>query len=193
MLNPDRFGLLPIDDVPAAVLAAFDCGKPELNSFLNNEAKDFQRKRLAFTTVVFHEEIDGPVGYFCLSNDGIPLKLSEQLEVEGDIPLSSFPGSKIGRLAVSSQLQSNGVGRRILELIVGELIEQSKVSAARLLVVDAANEPRVIKFYERFGFNESLWASDQNRNHGGRVRNEPAAIKMWLDVLNFNAASASSD
>jgi len=186
VLDPEGFGLLPIDDVSDPILAAFDCGKPELNSFLTNDARDFQKKRLAFTTVVFHEEVDGAVGYFCLSNDGIPLKHSEQMEVEGDVLLSSFPGAKIGRLAVSSPLQSAGVGRRILELIAGELVEESKVSAARLLIVDAANEPRVIQFYQRHGFNESLWASDNNRNHGGRGRAAPAAIKMWLDVLNFN-------
>lgn len=181
MLAAEGFGLLKVTDVAPELLAHFSCGKPRLDSFLLESARDWHRRRLGFTHLVFHNDVDGPIGYFTLSHDSIPLNTSEQEEVEAETGLTSFPAVKLGRLAVQTGLQGKGIGSQILELAIGEAVQAESPSASRLMVVDADNEERVKAFYVKHGFQDSLWALRQLRHHGGR--GTPAAVKMWLDLL----------
>lgn len=188
-LSEAGYGLLPVTEVDERLLATFQCGKPHLDEFLTQQAASMHATRLSYTSVVMHEDLpDQVVGYFTLANDGIRLKSSEQLDLglTEEVTLSVFPAVKLCRLAVTEQLQGAGVGQSVLDLVLGEVLEDDSLSAARLLVVDADNEDRVIRFYERYGFARSLWAEQQNQNHGKRVRGEaqaPAAVKMLLDIL----------
>jgi hypothetical protein len=112
-LAADGYGLLPIDEVtPQDLLAGFRCGKQHLDEFLTGQALDWHRKRLGFTTVVFHRDVQGVVAYFTLANDGLPLTTAEQLELDVDRPLSAYPAVKLGRLAVSEVLQGQGIPPR---------------------------------------------------------------------------------
>lgn len=177
------FGLLPVTEVAPELLAAFRCGKGHLDAFLVNSVA-MHEDRLGLTTVVFHHDVqDAVVGYFTLANDAVPLNTSEQVELglRGEVALTAFPGVKLGRFAVAQNQQGQGVGAQLLELVMGEILDSASLSAARLVIVDADNDPPVLSFYERHGFEKSLWAEKQARNHGGRA--PPAAIKMIRDVL----------
>jgi ribosomal protein S18 acetylase RimI-like enzyme len=140
-------------------------------------------KRLGLTSVVFHSAYQGPVGYFTLANDSIPLKTSEafDLDIDDGYMLPSFPAVKIGRFAIAKPLQGDGVGSAVLKLVFGEVLDSRSLSSSRLLIVDADNDPLVIKFYGRHGFEKSLWAESQAQNHGGR--GAPTTVKMLRDVL----------
>lgn len=184
MLAQGGYGLLPLPEVKPEHIEAFDCGTQHLNEFLQNEAKSLHDYRLGFTSVVFHGDHEGAVGYFTLCNDAVPLSSGEMFDMnidEHEIKLKAFPAVKIGRLAVASTLQSQGVGAAIMKLLLGEVLDSSMLSTARVLVVDADNKPRVISFYEKQGFERSSWAEKAAQNHkekGGR-----AAIKMLRDIL----------
>ena len=183
MLAADRFGLIGIPMVEVELLASFDCGKPHLNDFLRQDALALSERRLGFTSVVFHEDVDGVVGYFTLANDGLPLTNSEcfSLGLSDHAALTSFPAVKIGRLAIRKELQGQGVGHHILNLIQGLALDSGSPVASRLIVVDADNEERVLHFYESAGFQRSLWSENRVKHHGGRGR--PATVKMHRDVL----------
>lgn len=188
MLLEEGYGLLPIDQIGTPeVLERFSCGKPHLDAFLVDQALAQHADRLGFTCVVFHEDFqEAPVAYYTLANDGIPLKQSEQTELghREQLSFATFPAVKIGRLAVHHTLHGSGVGSAVMKLIIGEILDNSTQSAARLLVVDADNTPDVIAYYERQGFQNSLWAQDQLQNHGRNKRSgRPATVKMIRDVL----------
>jgi ribosomal protein S18 acetylase RimI-like enzyme len=184
MLDRGGYGLLPLTQVQPELIDAFDCGTPHLNEFLQKSAKPLHDYRLGFTSVVFHGDYKGAVGYFTLCNDAIPLSSGEMFEMnidEHEVALKSFPAVKIGRLAVASELQSHGVGASIMKLLLGEVLDSGTLSTARILVVDADNQTRVISFYEKQGFERSAWAEKQALNHkdkGGR-----RAVKMLRDIL----------
>lgn len=184
MLSPEKYGLLAIPEVETDALASFRCTKPRLDEFLVEGALPFHLARLGFTNVVFHEDYEGPVAYFTLSNDAIPLNESEKFDLgfDSELSLSSFPAVKIGRLAVHQQLQREGVGTAVMDLIIGEILDSSYLSAGRLLVVDADNDEHVLSFYKRLGFENSLWAADvARRNQSTRAR--ATTIKMHRDIL----------
>lgn len=186
MLSPDGYGHLSVLDVDASIFDTFTCGKQNLDEFITKTALPFQEARLGFTRVVFHEAFHGPVGYFTLSNDAIPLNPSERFELglAEFVQLPSFPAVKLGRLAVHRELQGKGVGSAIMDLIIGEVADTGALCAGRLIVVDADNEPAVLDFYRKVGFEKSLWAEAQARNHGGSRKNRTAAtVKMHRDIL----------
>ncbi|GAC1323641.1 MAG: hypothetical protein NVSMB28_17120 [Collimonas sp.] len=185
LLDAGFSALIPINDVADVHLnriAEFSSGTDGLDFYLHDDAKQFHEDHLSHTSLLFHNDFDGLVGYIALANDAIPLKISEvgNLGLAYQIELNAFPAVKIGRLAVHKDLQGQGVGIRIMELAIGELVGAQTVTTARLMITDAVNNPRVIKFYEKYGFLESFWATDQAKNHSrGKAR---ATIKMIRDI-----------
>ncbi len=183
-LTEDGYGLLPVIDVDPALLEGFRCGKTHLDTFLI-QAGDLHRARLGLTTVAFHRDVQGVVGYFTLANDALPLTTSEQLELNVDIVLKAYPAVKLGRLAVAEHLQGQGLGEQLMAFVHGEIFDSSSLSAARLVILDADNEPRVIAFYKKARYQESLWAESQAKNHGhgGKKGTAPTTVKMIRDIL----------
>ena len=104
--------------------------------------------------------------------------------------LSAFPAVKLGRLAITSKLQGSGIGAQVISLVIGEIVNDESLSASRLVVVDADNDERVIRFYKSQGFQPSLWAEKNARNHQRKGGN--GAVKMWLDILNFPAVVSNT-
>lgn len=186
-LPKDGYGLLPIVNVEPALLAEFCCGKQHLDEFLihENKARHFHRSRMGLTTVAFHRDHAGVIGYFTLANDALPLTTSEQMELEVDIELKAYPAVKLGRLAIAQNLQGRGIGEHLMALVHGEILDSASLSAARLVTLDADNDPRVISFYRKFGYQDSLWAETQTRHHGpsGNRRATPSTVKMIRDIL----------
>lgn len=189
MLDTAGYGVLPVADVLPEQLADFRCGKPHLDQFLVDAARDMHDRRLGFTSVVFHESLPGPIAYFTLANDSIPLTDSEKFELDlMEAGLGSFPAVKIGRLAVRGDLQGSGIGRYVVStLILGTIVDSQAFSASRLIVLDADNDPGVVHFYEQLGFERSLWAEQRQARQGrsGRAQatRPPSTIKMHRDIL----------
>ncbi|WP_079437165.1 N-acetyltransferase [Zoogloea sp. LCSB751] len=184
MLSEAGYGYLPITEVNPTTLERFSCGKPRLDEFLATQALALHEARLGFTNVVFHQQFEGPVGYFTLANDAIKLNTSEKFDlgVDEHVELAAFPAVKIGRLAVHQDLQRTGVGAALMALLLGDILNTAGLSAARLIVVDADNDDAVLGFYKKLGFETSLWAEDMARNHT-KKRVRPATIKMHRDVF----------
>lgn len=182
-LAADGYGLLPVTEVDPLLLAEFYCGKQHLNDFLV-KAPDFHRDRLGLTTVAFHKDYSGIVGYFTLANDALPLTTSEQFDLNVNAPLKAYPAVKLGRLAVSERLHRQGVGRQLMSFIHGEILDSESLSAARLVIVDAEAEPQVLAFYRSVGYQESLWAESQAKHTPTGKRQAPLkTTKLIKDIL----------
>lgn len=187
MLSEQGFtGLISLDEVaPEAMahVAAFECGTQTLDDFLQQQAQDFHNDHLGHTSLIFHEDFDGLVGYITLSCDSIHLKTSEvgELGLAYDADLKTYPAIKIGRLAIHESLQGKGAGPHLLNQAIGELIDSKPIAAARILITDAVDTEQAISFYKKAGFEESYWAVEQATNHG-RKGVERGTIKMIRDI-----------
>lgn len=151
------------DDYP---LESFDCGDSDLNDFLLNDAKAFQRKQIAYTYLL---EDEGKVfAYFCLLNDKISRQDSSnsvwkriKKEFPSEKQFSSYPAIKIGRFAVDKSAQGSGFGSELMTSLKFLLQEKHIVSAFRFITVDAYIE--AIPFYEKNDF-KLLMPSDNNEH-----------------------------
>lgn len=185
-LSEDGFSaLIPIDRAaPEAIdfVARFTCGTPTLDDFLIQSARDMHRDFLSRTSLLFHEDFDGLVGYVTLTNDSIPLNIAEigHMALNYNCSLPSFPAVKVCRLGVHSHLQGQNIGARILDLATGAIVGAESITATRFLIADAINDERVVRFYERYGFTKSIWAEHQ---HGKDAKRKGVStIKMIKDI-----------
>jgi hypothetical protein len=177
-IERDKLSLRHIQDVEDEVLKQFSCGtSPQLDEFLHEDARVYDAHGITSTVVVFAEGYKTPVAYFSLTADSVHLSSGERtdLGVPFDVPISYYPAVKLTKLAVVFELQSSGIGETIIDLICG--IVSTAPFAVRLLTVDAVNHDRVLSFYARTGFIESLSAKEERQ--GQKVRD---TILMFKDL-----------
>ena len=132
-------------------LTAFDCGKPEMNLWLQNSAHQAERMRTCRTTV-WHRGDGVVVGHYGLTahvieRDQLPRRL-------GRGKPDRIPAVLIARLALDSSLQGNGLGGVLLVDALGRIIAATNNVAAYFVVVDAIDD-EAAKFYARHQFEQT--------------------------------------
>jgi GNAT superfamily N-acetyltransferase len=145
----------------------FDCADNDLNEFFSIDSIVSDRELLSVTYVV---EFDGvTVAFFSLSNDAVKkrtLNSSRWEKLTNIIPsrkrYASLPAVKIGRLATTVSYQSSGLGSEILDFIKDWFTNGNK-TGCRFITIDAYNNPRAIRFYEKNGFTNLLPAKESDK------------------------------
>lgn len=164
-------------------IRAFDCGENDLNDFLLNAAKIHTQDLLSVT--LLFEYGNTTVAFYSVCNDNISLD-SFRDKTAFDIFRSlfpkpkrfkSFPAVKLARLGVHSTYQSAGIGTQILDYIKMSFTTRNK-TGCRYVTVDAYNNERTLRFYQRNGF-DFLTAKDDKRD----------TRLMYFDLKRFAHAS----
>lgn len=128
--------------------AAFSCGVSELDSYLQRQASQDQKRNLA---AVFVLTADGKnvAGFYTLSAHSI---LAAELppELAKKLPRFPLPVSLLGRMAVARSLQGHGWGEFLLLHALKRAALGSRQVASWAVVVDAKAGAR--DFYLKQGF-----------------------------------------
>ncbi len=66
--------------------------------------------------------------------------------------LTRYPGVLIGRLAVAEEFAGKGIGSAVLRFIRMWFLDEDNKTGCRFAIVDAKNEPEVLRFYEKNHF-----------------------------------------
>lgn len=129
----------------------FSCGVPSLDTYLKTQAtQDMRRKANAVFVMIRPDAPSRIVGYFTLCAFGIEF---------GEVPESAkkylprYPlvsATLIGRLAVNSSEQGQGIGRKLLASALQKAYENADVVGSSMVVVDALDE-RAAEFYSAHG------------------------------------------
>ncbi len=131
--------------------AGFDCGVPELNSFLKATARQHSDKGISRTFVLSEQERPTVIfGYFTLTlcevrTEHLPAAYAKKY------PQHGLPAVRLARLAVSRKYQGKGYGGLLLAEAVHRTVLIAEQAGVIGLFVDAKEE-RAHKFYERYGF-----------------------------------------
>lgn len=134
----------------------FKCTDDDLNGFLFDDAKHFQRELMAATYIIENKKYNVTVAYFSLLADKITFNPGEKSiwnKINRNIPNSkrrrNYPALKIGRLAVNEEYTGTGVGTFVLDSIKYSFTS-AKRFGCRFLTVDALNS--ATDFYKKNGF-----------------------------------------
>ena len=128
----------------------FDCGEPDMDSWLREHAAVAARARVARTFVWVADGGAEVVGYYALSAHAVP-RAQAPSRIGRGFP-DPVPAALIGKLALDHSLHGQRLGDLLLVDALGRVIEASKSGpAVRAIVVDASTA-RGRALYTRFGF-----------------------------------------
>jgi ribosomal protein S18 acetylase RimI-like enzyme len=130
--------------------APFSCGEPALDGYLQRQASQDIRRRVAQVFVALGDTPGKIAGYYSLSatsfdKDELPPAQAKRL------PHYPVPAAVLGRLAIDRTRQGQGLGELLLLDAIRRVIWASATMAVHAVIVDAKNE-RAQAFYERYGF-----------------------------------------
>ncbi len=128
----------------------FDCGEPALNDWLIKRALKNEYSGASRTFVVCQN--NRVVGYYVLATGSVMHKQAPG-KVRRNMP-DPVPVMIPGRLAVSKDLQSAGLGRGLLRDAILRTLGVSKQAGIKALLVHALSDA-AHKFYRQCGFIES--------------------------------------
>jgi ribosomal protein S18 acetylase RimI-like enzyme len=139
--------------------AAFSCGEPVLDAYIQRQASQDMRRRIAQVFVALGDVPGQIAGYYSISaasfqKDQLPPNLAKRL------PHYPVPAAVLGRLAVDRRQQGRGLGEMLLLDAIRRIVRASATIAVYAIIVDAKNE-RAKTFYERYGFR--AFAGDPRR------------------------------
>lgn len=129
----------------------FDCGVPALNTYLQRQASQDVRRRMAQVFVAVAPAAPSAIlGYYGLSAASLN-RADLPPEMAKRLPHYSIPAAILGRLAVAVSGQGRGTGTFLLLDAFRRVLQVSTTMAVHAVVVDAKDEPAVL-FYSRYGF-----------------------------------------
>lgn len=133
---------------------SFDCGKAMLNQFLQRQARQNADRNVGVTHVAVAQKGESKIlAYYTL--------LTRVVEA-GIVPSKKLPGGEIGvallgRLAVDSHAQGQGLGRRCLLRAMSQVEAASRDIGIYALVLEALDaEARAWYLHLPFGFQPLL-------------------------------------
>ena len=128
---------------------SFNCGQDALDRYIQTQATQDIRRRVA-TCFVAVERVTGKLaGYYTIAAASIPTPDLPN-EITKKLPrYPTLPAVRIGRLAVDRKFQGQGLGG----VLLADALSRVMVSppAVFALLVDAKDE-KAVAFYERYGF-----------------------------------------
>ena len=172
MDNQIDFNQLDIVKLSAGFnLSDFDCGDADLNSFLKDDALDYQNGSLTVTYLCLYK--NQIVAYFSLSSDAIRLDPEEKETMpEPKRRLGEYPSVKLGRLGVHKDFRKRGIGKFLIRVVIGKITGIiRKEIGCRFITVDAYDE--AIDFYKKLDFVQNL------------AKKRKIGLSMRYDLMDF--------
>ena len=172
------------------IISDFDCGNADLNDFFNRDAIQYKQQMLSRTYFLRHKVSGAVVCAFSFSASSIKtadLPGSRRKKVKEFVPreksLKSYPGILIGRLGVSTQFSGQGVGGQLMD-IIKDFCLSNFPDFVRYLLVDAYNEPAVIRFYQKSGFALVFSTEEQENANYRQLPDEALQTRyMFYDMI----------
>lgn len=132
--------------------AGFDCGQAVLNAFLQRQAGQLSRKGFGKTYVAVAQNGLTVVGFVTVSAGQVQ---TVQLPTQRKLPRYPVPVMRVGRLAVATSAQGQGIGRRLMAFALQLALDMAQQVGLYAVIVDAKNDAAKA-FYEALGFTPTL-------------------------------------
>jgi len=133
------------------VLDTFDCGKQDLNRFLNRQAWNNQQAHSAQTYVLVKDL--AVLGYYSLAASAVSHDDATE-RVKKGLARHPIPVILLARLAIDVLLQGRGIGPALLKDALLRVAQAADMIGARALLVHAKDD-NAKGFYEHFDFEPS--------------------------------------
>lgn len=171
----------------------FTCNDADLDDFFAKDAFFYDVELIGKTYAWIN--ISNPtqiLGLITLANDSIKAKnitSSAKNRLQRSVTNAkrgiNFPAVLIGRLGVSSSFQGKGlnIGSQIIDYVKDWFRSSDNKTGCRFIIVDAYNNPRTLRFYEKNGFKTLYKTEQEERDFLELSPNEPLETRfMFFDL-----------
>lgn len=166
---------------PGDSVKSFDCGDADLNDFILNHAREFQKFLLAVNYACVNSQTGKVYAYCSLANDKVAItdfkdktefnRFRKKRGFPNEKRLISYPAVKLCRLGVDVDAKGRRIGTTILNYVKWMFTRNNK-TGCRFLTVDAYLD--AVPFYEKNGFR-FMNAED----------NDPHTRLMYYDLMDI--------
>lgn len=172
----------------------FYCGNADLDEFFHEDVTRFRYNLMGKSyCFVFEDDPQTIVSAFTVSNDSIrvydlPRSRRDFMKHLTHKHLRRYPGVLVGRLAVNKDFSHKGIGSEVLQFIKQWFISPDNKTGCRFVVVDAVNEPDVLRFYQKNGFTFLFSTEEQEFIYTGGKKGEPVNLctrLMYFDLMDL--------
>ena len=140
------FSIVPLNDHDRS---GFSCGVEPLNTYLQNQAGQDMKRRVAACFVAVENTTGLIAGYYTLSACHVYLDALDENWRRKLPRYPTVPAVRLGRLAIDTAFQGQKLGSTLLANAVARTF-RSEI-ATNMMVVDAKNEDAAA-FYQHHGF-----------------------------------------
>lgn len=128
---------------------AFDCGDPELNTFLQRHARQSHEKGGAKTFLAISASDRSILGYYSLAPASLSYARTPELARKG-LARYDVPGFRLARLATHLNVQGQGLGGQLLLSAGRRCLRAATEVGGTMLIIDAKSE-RAASWYASYG------------------------------------------
>ncbi|QLE01047.1 GNAT family N-acetyltransferase [Galbibacter sp. BG1] len=130
----------------------FSCGKEMLDNYLHKQANQDIKRKLSACFVIKEEQTELIKGYYTLSNNSITSEdIPDQIRKKLPNSYKTIPTTLLGRLAIDTNFQGQGLGKLILIDALKRSFELSKTIGSFAVIVDPIDIDAE-RFYDKYGF-----------------------------------------
>lgn len=184
----------PITDELLARLNDFVClHETDISDFFKTKAVKSASEMMSKSYCLYDEEKNEMVAAFCVLNTSLPTehlpnyaRRNINKNVRYEKQRKHYPATLIGQFAVFDAFAEMHLGDEFLSFTLLWIINNVQQTGNRFVVVDAINNEKVIKFYERNGFKIMFRTPEEELLATGK--NECCVLPtrmMFADLINY--------
>ncbi|MBT2291853.1 GNAT family N-acetyltransferase [Paenibacillus albidus] len=143
----------PLDKVDNGVIEGFSCGNPSIDTYFKThyKARWDHRNALTSTTVVLYQ--GNAVAFFTSCCTQVKIS-DEEVKALGS-EVRHVPAVEVKFLAVHKGFQGKGIGKHVIEAIVGDVYSFSRKFACRYIFLWSVPTEQALQFYENRFFEDT--------------------------------------
>ncbi|WP_254566479.1 GNAT family N-acetyltransferase [Oscillatoria sp. HE19RPO] len=135
------------------VRSQFSCGKVSLDHYIQRQASQDLKRRVATVFVLIDEPDLNILAYYTLSSYTVNITSLDDSFAKRLPHYPSLPATLLGRLAVDAQQKRKGFGEIMLIDALKKSLEVSTQVASLAVIVEALDE-EAVSFYLNYGFQQ---------------------------------------
>lgn len=190
----DHCTFAPITDELLSRLKDFVCRhETDISDFFKSKAVKASKEMMSKSYCLYDEETKEMVAAFCVLNTSLPTenlpnyaRRSINKNVKYEKQRKHYPATLIGQFAVFDRFADLHLGDDILSFVILWIISEGQKMGNRFVVVDAINNEKVIKFYERNGFKIMFRTNEEELLATGKNTDSTLPTRMmFADLINY--------
>lgn len=184
----------PITDELLSRLNDFYCHhETDISDFFKFKAVKASEELMSKSYCLYDDENNEMVAAFCVLHTSLPTehlpnyaRRNINKKVKYEKQRKHYPATLIGQFAVFDAYSDKHLGDEFLSFVILWILSEAQQTGNRFVIVDAINNDKVLRFYERNGFKVLFRTEDEELIATGKSIGDSLPTRMmFADLINY--------